>query len=110
MDVFRQIYMPYCLKRQPDGRYAVLNRHYKPVGFNTQDFVTYADYPVLSVVLGLTPKKAAALSIHGSDDVTEIFLYNDASVPTRSPDNMRRYLEKLAVLAKLKVSSEPGAT
>ena len=35
------------LQKQPDGRYAVLNREYKPVGFCTRKYVTYEEYPVL---------------------------------------------------------------
>ena len=32
---FRSVFMPYCLRKQKDGRYVVLNREYKPVGFFT---------------------------------------------------------------------------
>lgn len=34
---FLSFFMPYCLKKHPDGRYAVLNRKYKPVGMVTDD-------------------------------------------------------------------------
>jgi len=30
---FISVYMPYCLEMLGDGRYTVLNREYKPVGF-----------------------------------------------------------------------------
>jgi hypothetical protein len=30
---FRAMFFPYCLQKQKDGRYVVLNREYKPVGF-----------------------------------------------------------------------------
>jgi hypothetical protein len=38
-----------------------------------------------------------------SDDLDRIYLYNDGCVPTRSPDAMAAYLEKLQILASLRV-------
>jgi len=74
---FRSVFLPYCIRKQPDGRYAVLNRAYKPVGFFTRDIVMYEDHPVLVTIKGLTKAKAAKVSYAGSDNVDEIFLYND---------------------------------
>lgn len=102
---FRSVFFPYCLKKQKDGRYAVLNREYKPVGFFTREFITYADHPVLVKLKGLTPIKAAKLSWKGEKQTDEIFLYNDGCVPTHSKANMRAYLEKLELLAKLSVAA-----
>ena len=102
---FRSVFFPYCLKKQEDGRYAVLNREYKPVGFFTREHITYADYPVLVKLKGLTPAKAAKLSWKGEKQVDEIFLYNDGCVPTHSKEKMRAYLEKLELLAKLSVET-----
>ena len=62
---FRSVFMPYITEKQSDGRYAVLNRECKPVGFYTKDFVTYADYPVLVNLKGLTRTKAAKISYKG---------------------------------------------
>lgn len=95
--------MPYCLDRQPDGRYAVLNRRYKPVGFVTSEWVDYAAHPVLVRVKGLDPATAARLSIDGRGDLDRIYLYNDATCPTASAANMRLYLDRLAILAGLTV-------
>ena len=36
---FRAVYFPYCIEKQADGTWVVLNRQYKPVGFNTSDFI-----------------------------------------------------------------------
>lgn len=41
MTDFRASYLPYCLIRQADGRYAVVNRRYKPLGYITSDWVDY---------------------------------------------------------------------
>jgi hypothetical protein len=100
---FREVFLPYCLDRQPDGRYAVLNREYKPVGFLTREHVTYDDFPVLVRLIGLTARKAALLSWEGKPDLDRIFLYG--SSPTRTKVAWAEYLERLTVLSKLKTDA-----
>ena len=100
---FRFVFMPYCIKRQENGKYAVLNRRYKPVGFTISEHIKYEEYPVLVDIRGLTPAKASKISFKGDPDTDTIYLYNDGCVPTSSADNMRRYLSRLALLAGLKV-------
>jgi hypothetical protein len=100
---FRAVFLPYCLTLQPDGRYAVVNRRYKPLGFNTLDWVNYADQPILATIKGLSPAMAARLSWEGSEDLKQIYLYNDGRVPTQSAEAMDEYTNRLALLAKLPV-------
>jgi hypothetical protein len=100
---FRSVFLPYCLKRQPDGRYAVLNREYKPVGFYTKTWVDYEKHPVLVKFKGITKIKAAKLSYKGDGSLDEIYLYNDGCIPTRNAENMNAYLLKLEILANLKI-------
>lgn len=101
---FRAVFLPYCLQKQKDGRYAVLNREYKPVGFYTKEWVEYAEHPVLVKIKGLTKAKAAKLSVGGKANLDTIFLYDDATNPVRGRANMRAYLAKLEVLAGLAVA------
>ncbi len=101
---FRAVFLPYCLQRQADGRYAVLNRQYEPVGFFTSDHVAYEAYPILVKIKGLTARKAAAISPKGSSDLEAIYLYNDGCIPTKSQKNMQAYLARIERLAKLTVS------
>ena len=98
---FRSVYFPYCLEKQPDGRYAVLNRDYNPVGFHTTGRVTYADFPVLVTLKGLTPALAGEISDDASQDTDRVFLYRDGTNPVLSQENLDAYLDKLALLAKL---------
>ncbi len=98
---FRSVFLPYCLRRQEDGRWIVLNREYKPVGFRTSDHVRYEDYPIAVDLKGLT--KAKLRKLGAGDDMEVVFLYTDASVPTRSAHAMKEYLEKLRVLAGLRI-------
>ncbi|MFM0265485.1 hypothetical protein [Paraburkholderia sediminicola] len=103
----RSVFLPYCVQRQEDGRYAVLNREYKPVGFWTKAHVTYEDHPTLVKIRGLTAARAAKISYNADPSVERIYLYNDGCVPTESAANMTAYLARLAVLAKLEIDGEP---
>lgn len=100
---FRSVFMPYCIRKQSDGRYVVLNRAYKPVGFATSDFVKYEEHPVAVHLEGIGPATAAKLSWSGDKNTDEIFLYNDGCIPTSSAGNMNQYLSKLQILAGLKI-------
>lgn len=99
---FRSVYLPYCLKRQEDGRYIVLNREYKPLGFNTDTHVNYEDYPIAAKIKGITKKVAMELSIDKSSDLDQIFLYNDATNPSSNSENMKKYLKKIEKIATYK--------
>lgn len=100
---FRAVFFPYCLHKQPDGRYVVLNRKYKPIGFTTREHIKYEDYPVCAKLKGIGSATAAKLSYKGDSNTDEIYLYNDGCVPTDSAEHMKNYLERLEILAKLKV-------
>lgn len=106
-DSFRRVFFPYCLQRQPDGRYAVLNRNYKPVGLPvpSADHVDYAETGCLVSVSGLTAARAKKLSWDGKPDLDLIYLYDDGCVPTDSPANWAAYCARLQVLARLEIGS-----
>ncbi len=99
---FRQIYLPYCLDRQENGEYVVLNRQYKPVGFTTGEWILYEDFPV-SVPLKITEATARKLSYKESEELSRIYLYNDGCIPDRDKKSMDAYLIKLQLLTKLKM-------
>jgi hypothetical protein len=103
MSDFRSVFLPYCLDRQPDGRYVVLNRKYKPVGFLTKDHIEYSDYPICVKFKGLGEITAAKISFNGDSNMDRIYLYNDGCIPTNSSEYMADYLRRLEILAKLAV-------
>lgn len=98
---FRRIFLPYCLLKHDSGGYVVLNRDYKPLGFSTNDHIIYENYPIEVKFLRMSKVTAKRLSYEGNDSINEIYLYNDATVPTNSDENMKNYLEKLKILAQL---------
>ena len=98
---FRAVYFPYCIEKQADGTWVVLNRQYKPVGFNTSDFISYEEFPVSAKLKGIGPGVMKKLSYSGEVQGDRVYLYNDGCVPTHSTPNMNSYLKKLAILAKL---------
>lgn len=100
---FRALFFPYCLDKQSDGRYVVLNREYKPIGFKTREHIKYEDYPVCVGLKGIGSATAAKLSYKGNSNTDRIYLYNDGCVPTESAEPMKNYLDRLEILAKLKV-------
>lgn len=101
-NLFRHLYLPYCLDQQPDGRYAVLNRHYKPLGMPGGKWVNYADHPECLVALkGLTPLKAKKISARGEPGTDRIYLYNDGCQPDASAGDWAAYAARLNVLQKL---------
>jgi hypothetical protein len=107
---FRSVFLPYCLRKQPDGRYVVVNREYKPIGFCTTAYVDYTQFPVAASLKGVTAALARKLSHDGNPGIDEIYLYDDGCVPTSSAAHMSAYLAKLQLLAKLKISPpSPGA-
>ena len=97
----RSIYMPYCIQRLDGRRYVILNRNYKPIGMRTADYIDYTQHGV--EITGLGPATITKLSYEGSNNPANIFLYDDASNPTRSQANMDAYINRLAILARLKI-------
>lgn len=102
LDSFRSLFLPYCIQQIEENKYVVLNREYKPLGFKTNKIVKYEDYPIVVEIKGLTKSIISKISHNGNEDVGNIYLYDDGCVPTASQKNMEKYLERLAILAKLK--------
>jgi hypothetical protein len=103
--LFRKVFFPKALERQADGTYVIQNRQYKPVGFAVKSnvHVIYADHPV-RVKMRLTKVQARLLSFNGSEDVNSVHLYDDTCVPERSKSNWDAYCQRLARLARIKVT------
>ncbi|MBC8316511.1 MAG: hypothetical protein H8E41_01300 [Desulfobulbaceae bacterium] len=116
MNNVARVYFPYCLDKQKDGSWVFLNRLYKPVGFNTQpqEWIEYRDYPVSIFLEDISDDLIREIAgcdkdVWTDDDhqVTRIYLYGDMSDPTRSEEDMKRYMGRLESVMKLKLGKEP---
>jgi hypothetical protein len=92
------------MQKQADGRYVILNREYKPLGFKTNAHVKYEDYPIAVKFKRFTKAQAKSISCSGSEDLDTVSFYNDGCIPTASEKHMAAYLKRLAALAKLQVA------
>lgn len=93
---FREVFLIYCLDLLPNGTYAALNRHYKPVGLLSTEWVNYEEFPVcFKFKRALSAKQIAALSYKGDPSPKRIYFYNDGCVPTASAANWAAYAERL---------------
>jgi hypothetical protein len=95
-------HLPYCLVQQLSGRYMLLNRNYKPIGFVTDEGLDYDSYPITIEIKGLTPDVAASLDCRQRALLEAIFLYDDDCIPTDDAASMEAYLKRLGVLMTLK--------
>ena len=105
---FRWVFLPYCLQKQDDNTYVVLNRSYSPVGLNEMGYVKYSDYPVSVPLKGIGPATAARISCDGDPSLDWIYLYNDGCIPTSSPKDMEMYLKRFEILARLQFRRTEG--
>lgn len=93
--------MPYCIQQEEEGKYVVVNRDYKPLGFNTEKGVSYEKYPIIHRLKDLKPEIAAQISHKNDPSLTSIYLYGDGSVPTESKENWDNYMKRLELLMQL---------
>ena len=97
----RTVILPYCLKRVGEGKYIILNREYKPVGFNTKEKIEYKNY-LINHDIKITKKIAEKLSWNGSDNFEEIWLYSGNN-STPSVFTCNAYSKRLSILGKLRI-------
>lgn len=81
----------------------VLNRNYKPLGFQGSEHIRYEDYPVLTELKKLTPALASKISHNNNSELDRIYLYDDGCIPTKSKKYMKDYLARIELLSSLKL-------
>ena len=111
----RRYNWPYCLQRQNNGKWVILNRNYKPLNMYTaklqrsEDVIDlcvdcvspkWVDYGPFEVELPkLTPAIIQQLSWKFYKGEGSIHLYNDGCVPESKSSYRQAYVEKLKLLA-----------
>lgn len=101
---FRKLFFPYCLERQADGAYLVLNRRYLPVGCTGSQWVEHEGFAVrFKFKRALTAAQVVALSFDRNPAPERIYLYGDGCAPTSSAAAWLAYSQRLARLARYQV-------
>lgn len=88
-------WLPYSVHEVDDGLdlRLLLNRHYKPVGTISPEFVEYTDFPGLCGNYGLNALRSFSSYGDGSG-----YLYDDGTTPWRSRADAETYLTRLNAL------------
>lgn len=111
--VYRE-FLPYCMQQMADKRWIILNKHYKPLGQLSSEYVDYEKHPSTCKIV-LSPNMRAKLDIKGGKMPTPnactfpshvglldcFWLYFDE----RDLKPGGSYWPKLALLAGLKIRS-----
>ena len=114
---FLMINLPYGMQRQGNNSWFVFNREYKPLGYNTGEHVTYETIPIATEYKQLGPKTLLKLRGPGTDidygadgEIERIWFYDDGTVPTSHNRYWQSYMDRLQLLARLKVKNPIGLT
>ena len=99
---FASICLPYCLHRNEAGEWIALNREYKPLGFNTNKWIAYEQYPIGVKYKNIKKvREKYQRRKRKPEDENWIFLYNDFGAPWKSKQNMICYMEDLQRVCEL---------
>jgi len=98
-------FLPYCVKRLDNGRFILLNRHYKPIGMmNTSKWIKYEDdYGTFE--FKCDPIKDKAVCFLRVNDHSGFF-YDDSCPPHWVEDHATAYFERLRLFGSLPVKDE----
>lgn len=103
MPAFSHTQLPYCIQKTADGKWLTLNRHYKPVGTLSLDWVDYDSHPNRLSIDDDSLQKIRQLSpLIYPDSIHEpevIYLFEDALERLESQSSWSKYSEILKVLA-----------
>jgi hypothetical protein len=103
LTIFREVFLPYVLRKDSEGKWVVLNREYLPIGFKERSFETPSPYPKPVTIKGLTKELILQLSCDGVFNGESLYLYDDRTDPTMNDENFKKYLERIRVLQRLEV-------
>jgi hypothetical protein len=103
---FRAKFLPYCLQKVGKDSYVVLNRGYKLIGFNKNDFLLGDQLKEQNTMnfdlnIKIDDELAERISTSHLKEEGLIFLYDDASIPTSHEYRMIEYLEAIKEISNL---------
>lgn len=108
-------FLPYCVhKIAGDGRYILLSREHKPLGWPTRrkGFVDYSDAMFESVKVSLSELALADLPRAASEHGEFVYLYgkDDSPAPWVDDDAAMRYIGRLCLVLGIASCSREGAS
>ena len=97
-------FLPYCLQRQEDGSYLVLNREYQPLGLERGQLSEVGRKGSTVKIERLGTAVAEGLSYQ---EESQLYLYGADCFPPDSPENWDAFCQKLRLLGGLVVDTAP---
>src|SRR5262249_55485681 len=97
--LFEWKFLPYCLQQREDGRYILLNRDYKALGYvaGEDKWVDYEKWPE-AFDIKITPAEAAKMSVRRSRATGSIYFYDDGCPPWAGAAHRKAYYRRVARL------------
>ncbi|UCV22509.1 glyoxalase superfamily protein [Ferribacterium limneticum] len=86
-------WLPYQVQPIDDGHCILLNRHYKPIGITSSEWVDYNDFQHLHLQLDIHQLEKLAHTGSGQG-----YLFNDGCTPWHGRSEAKAYLERLRTL------------
>jgi hypothetical protein len=103
MPSFSHTQLPYCIQKTADGKWLALNRHYKPVGTTSLDWVDYDSHPNRLEIDADSLEEIRQLSpLVYPDSIVEpevIYLFVDDTERVEAEDSWSSYSKILRILA-----------
>lgn len=110
------INMPYCLKRNTQNEWVMLNKQYLPLGWNNPEVSesiekdsAYANFPVYTAYEDLNndviKEIAGDFTLYTDDNgnINQFYLYSSSNMPTNTASSWNDYTKRIKRLSSLKV-------
>lgn len=109
---FLRINLPYGIELDESGKWFAFNREYKPLGWNTNSFIKYENYPIATKFSRMTENflvklgQGDELKRDESGKIFRVMLYNDATNPRNGKSHWNKYSKKLELLSKIEIPKQ----
>ncbi len=93
---FREIFLPYCVIRESDGTWSVLNREYVALGENERK--SHKGPTRTYSLKGLGPAALKKIAFCSRPEENTFWLYDESCFPESSAENWNAYSKRLKAL------------
>ena len=99
-------YFPYCIRKTRRGWFQILSREHSQTSLSSEKDLSKEE-DQYEIDLEITPDIATRLSWDGDSCTDVIYLYRDGYCRADVPDHLHAYLNRLALLAQLRLQRDP---